>query len=183
MSITFRMAWRNLWRQPRRTWLTAGAMVFSNILLVFLISLQLGTYQMMIGNTLNAFSGHLQIQSAGYKDKQRIRQVVPRIGDIAQELRSDLDLSAVAARGEAFALASSEERTYGIRVIGVEPEFEPRTSTIPSLVREGRFLDDPVAPEIVIGDIMARNLKAKVGDDLTILGVRGMVRSRLRLLV
>ena len=52
MSITLRMAWRNLWRNKRRTWLTVGAMIFSNLLLVFLISLQFGSYRMMIDNTL-----------------------------------------------------------------------------------------------------------------------------------
>ncbi len=170
MSITLRLAWRNLWRQPRRTWLTAGAMVFSNVLLIFLIALQLGTYQAMIDNTLGAFSGHLQVQRSGYKENQRIRQVVPRIRDVAEELRSGLGLNSVAARGEAFALASSASRTYGIRIIGVEPEFEPRASRIPSLVNAGRFLDDPVAPEIVVGEILALNLKAQVGDELTILG-------------
>ena len=54
MNITLRMAWRNLWRHRRRTWLTVGAMIFSNIILVFLISLQLGMYGMMINNTLRA---------------------------------------------------------------------------------------------------------------------------------
>ena len=48
MNITWLLAWRNLWRHRRRTWLTVGAMVFCNILLIFLISLQLGSYQMMI---------------------------------------------------------------------------------------------------------------------------------------
>ncbi|MDE0307146.1 MAG: FtsX-like permease family protein [Albidovulum sp.] len=170
MSITLRLAWRNLWRQPRRTWLTAGAMVFSNVLLIFLIALQLGTYQAMIDNTLSAFSGHLQVQQAGYKEKQRIRQVVPRIRDVAEDLRSGLGLNSIAARGEAFTLASSESRTYGVLIIGVEPEFEPRASRIPSLVSEGRFLDNPDAPEIVVGDILALNLKAQIGDELTILG-------------
>ena len=47
-NITFKLAWRNLWRRKRRTWLTVGAMVFSNIILVFLISMQLGMYGMMI---------------------------------------------------------------------------------------------------------------------------------------
>ena len=73
MSITFRLAWRNLWRRKRRTWLTVGAMLFSNILLVFMISLQLGMYEMMISNTLRAQTGHLQVQAPGYKDDQKIR--------------------------------------------------------------------------------------------------------------
>ncbi len=79
MSITFRLAWRNLWRHPRRTWLTVGAMVFSNILLVFMISLQIGMYGMMINNSLRAQTGHLQVQAPGYKDDHKIRQVVPDV--------------------------------------------------------------------------------------------------------
>ena len=170
MSITLRLAWRNLWRQPRRTWLTAGAMVFCNVLLIFLISIQLGTYRLMIDTTLNAFTGHMQVQREGYKDEQKIRQVVPQVRDVAARLRSDLNLQGVSARGEAFALASSEDRTYGIRIVGVEPTFETLVSTLPGLVKQGRYLDDPTASEIVIGSVLARNLKAQVGDELTIMG-------------
>ena len=170
MSITLRLAWRNIWRQPRRTWLTTGAMVFSNLLLIFLISIQLGSYRMMIDNTLAPFTGHLQVQYEGYKDDQRIRQVVPGIRDLAAGLREGLGVETVAARGAAFALASSEERTYGIQIVGVEPTFEPRVSTVPGLVSEGRFLDDPAVPEIVIGTVLARNLKVRIGDELTVLG-------------
>jgi len=170
MSITLRLAWRNIWRQPRRTWLTTGAMVFSDVLLVFLISIQLGSYRMMIDNTLAPLTGHLQVQYEGYKDDQRIRQVVPAVRGVAADMREALGLETVAARGAAFALASSEERTYGIQIIGVEPEFEPRVSTLPGLVAEGRYLDDVAAPEIVVGAVLARNLKAELGDELTILG-------------
>ena len=58
MSTIWILAWRNLWRHQRRTWLTMGAMIFCNVLLIFLISLQLGTYQMMINGTISAFTGH-----------------------------------------------------------------------------------------------------------------------------
>ena len=165
-----RLAWRNLWRQPRRTWLTAGAMVFCNILLVFLISVQLGTYRMMIDNTLSVLTGHLQVQGEGYRDDQRIRQVVPQVRDVAARLRSGLDGQAVSARGEAFALAASKERTYGIQVIGVEPAFEAGVSVLPGQVSAGRYLDEPAAPEVVVGALLARNLKVGVGDELTIIG-------------
>ena len=106
MNITLRLAWRNLWRHPRRTWLTIGAMVFSNALLVFMISLQFGMYELMIDNTLQAFTGQMQVQAPGYKDDMKMRQVVPDARRLAASLRDSLDLSTVAARGAAFALSS-----------------------------------------------------------------------------
>ena len=170
MDIVLRLAWRNLWRHSRRTWLTIGAMVFSNILLVFMVSLQFGMYGLMIDNTLQVFTGHMQIQAPGYKDDQKMRQVVHGVQPLAEELRDKLGSETIAARGWAFGLASSEERSYGIGIYGVEPAFEPNVSNIPGLVEQGRYLDDLNAQEIVIGTVLARNLRATVGDELTLLG-------------
>jgi putative ABC transport system permease protein len=170
MNITLRLAWRNLWRQPRRTWLTTGAMVFSNVLIVFLVSLQFGMYRMMIDNTLQAFTGHMQVQAPGYKDDKKMRQSVPGIVALAAKLRGVLGRETVAARAAGFALASSEERSYGIQIYGVQPQFEVKVSSIPGLVKQGRYLADPDAAEIVVGSVLARNMKVAVGDELTLLG-------------
>jgi ABC-type lipoprotein release transport system permease subunit len=169
-SITFRLAWRNLWRRKRRTWLTVGAMVFSNILLVFMISLQIGMYGMMINNTLRAQTGHLQVQAPGYLDEHKIRQVVPDVQRLAEEIRRGLATDEVAARASAFALVSSADRSYGLQITGVEPDFETRVSSLPGLIKDGRFLNNPTAEEIVIGRVLARNLHVEVGDELTFIG-------------
>lgn len=170
MNIVFRLAWRNLWRQPKRTWLTMGAMIFSNILLVFMMSIQFGMYGLMIENTLRVFTGHVQVQAPGYNDDKKMRQTVPDIVSLADVLRRELDNERVAARGQAFALASSEDRSYGIAIYGVQPNYETKVSNIPGLVSEGRYLDDNDAAEIVIGSVLARNLIVDVGDELTLLG-------------
>jgi putative ABC transport system permease protein len=170
VNLVFRLAWRNLWRQPRRTWLTTGAMIFSNMLLVFMISLQFGMYGLMIDNTLQAFTGHLQIQAPDYIDDQKMRQTVADIVPLAESLRAEFPSENIAARATAFALVSSEERSYGIAVFGVEPEFEVGVSTIPGLVSEGRFLGANDAAEIIIGAALARNLRVGLGDELTLLG-------------
>ncbi|MEJ2581149.1 MAG: ABC transporter permease, partial [Acidobacteriota bacterium] len=170
MNITLKMAWKNLWRRKRRTWLTVGAMVFSNVLLVFMISLQVGMYGMMIDNTLRAQTGHLQVQAPGYKDDHKMRQVVPEVRRLAEDLRRGLASEEVAARASAFALISSAERSYGLQITGVEPDFEGRVSSLPGLVKDGRFLDDDRAAEIVIGRVLARNLQVGVGDELTFIG-------------
>jgi len=170
VNLVFRLAWRNLWRQPRRTWLTTGAMIFSNMLLVLMISLQFGMYGLMIDNTLQAFSGHLQIQAPGYIDDQKMRQTVDDIAPLAESLRKHFESDSIAARATAFALVSSEERSYGIAVVGVEPNFEHNVSTLPGLVKAGRFLGDDDATEIIIGAALARNLRVALGDELTLIG-------------
>ncbi|MFV2004459.1 MAG: ABC transporter permease [Gammaproteobacteria bacterium] len=170
LSIDLRMAWRNLWRHKRRTWLTVGAMIFSNLLLVFMISLQFGSYRMMIDNTLKSYTGHLQIQRAGYNDNPKIRNSFDAVIPLANKLRKQLGSNKIAARGVAFAMTSSEQRTYGLQIIGVEPSFEPEVSTLPGLITKGRYFSDINAEEIVIGSVLARNLHVDIGDELTLLG-------------
>jgi len=169
-SITFRLAWRNLWRHSRRTWLTLGAMIFSNTLLVFMIALQVGSYSMMIDNSLRTFTGHLQVQAPGYLNDRKMRQVIPQLADLAQQVREELGVETVAARAEGFAMASSEQRSFGIQITGVQPNFERLVSNIPGLVAEGEYLQSLKAEEIVIGSVLARNLKVGVGDEITLLG-------------
>ena len=169
-GLSFRLAWRNIWRQKRRTWLTALAMIFSNTLLVFMISLQFGSYDMMINNTLRMFSGQAQIQREGYLENQKMRQDVAGIRALASTVRDRFPAMNVAARANAFVLLSSEQRSFATQVVGVEPSFEPGVSTIPGLLSQGRYLQDADAAEIVIGSVMARNLKIGVGEDLTFLG-------------
>ena len=170
MPLVVRLAWRNLWRQPRRTWLTVGAMVFSNVLLVFMMSLQFGTYGLMIDNTLQMFTGHLQVQAPGFKDEQKMRLVVEDVVATADRLRLELQSDTIAARATTFALVSSEARSFGIAIYGVEPAYEPRVSNIPGLLQEGRYLADNNATDIVIGETLAKNLKVGLGDELTLLG-------------
>ncbi len=169
-DVSLILAWRNLWRHGRRTWLTIGAMIFSNTLLVFSISLQFGSYDMMIDNTLQAYSGHIQLQHARYLDESKMRYALPDIDTTAQTLRQELGLSSVSARAAGFALASSNERSYGLQILGVDAEHEPLVSTLPGLVKQGRYLDPAAVEEIVIGAVLARNLKVGPGDELTFLG-------------
>ncbi|TGD71843.1 ABC transporter permease [Mangrovimicrobium sediminis] len=170
MNLTWVLAWRNLWRHRRRTWLTVGAMLFCNVLLVFLISLQLGSYQVMIDNSLALFSGHLQVQQADYRADQRLRDTVPQVTALAEEMRGQLDAVGVAARGQAFALASSEERSFGIQITGVQPAYEPLVSSLPGLVAQGRYLQPDDSDAIVVGAVLARNLRVAPGDALTFIG-------------
>jgi len=144
-------------------------MAFSNIILVFMISLQFGMYGMMIDNTLALFTGHLQVQAEGYKDDQKIRQTVPAAQSLANSITAELGNAGVSVRANAFALASSAERSFGVQVIGVQPEAEVDVSTIPGLMISGEYLAGG-SEQVVIGSVLARNLKVIVDDELTLIG-------------
>lgn len=174
MNTMFSLSWRNLWRHKRRTWLTIGAMVFSNILLVFMISLQIGNYDMMIDNSLKAYSGQLQVSTKGYHDEPKMRLAMDDVSSLADGIRVAMPELKVSERAEAFVLASSDERSFGLQLAGVDVDHEADVSSIPGLVKEGRYIrsvfntDQDI--EIIIGKVLARNLKVTVGDQVTILG-------------
>ncbi|MFT5879420.1 MAG: putative ABC transport system permease protein [Moritella sp.] len=170
MNIIFTLAWRNLWRHRTRTWITISAMVFSNVLLVFMLSLQVGTYQMMIDNALNLFTGHLQVQDSRYLDNPKQRYDIDGAQNLATQLRQQLNTDAIALRGSAFSLLSSEQRSFGAQIVGVQPDFDKYTSSISGQIKQGRYLTNDDSDSVILGATLAKNLKLKLGDEVTLLG-------------
>lgn len=169
MNVTLTLAWRNLWRHKRRTWLTVAAMVFCNVLLIFMISIQLSTYSLMIDNSLNLFSGHAQVQHRDYLDEPRMRRSIPAATELRDRLATELQVP-VGIRATGFALVSSEERSMGVPITGVDSAIEESISRVPSLVKQGRYLQAGDEASMVIGAALARNLKIDIGDEVSLLG-------------
>jgi ABC-type lipoprotein release transport system permease subunit len=174
VRIDAKIAWRNIWRNPRRTILTILAIVFACVLLIFMLSFQFGSYETMINASVKIHTGHLQVQAREYQDNQEIRYVISDPRPVQQALNRIPEVQAHAPRARAFALVSSRERSYGVMVEGVDPDAEARVSTLKSIVRQGHYLNN-ASPEdglyqALIGHLLARNLKVDVGDELTVLG-------------
>jgi putative ABC transport system permease protein len=169
-NTTLTLAWRNIWRHPRRTLLTIAAMVFADILLVFMLSMQLGQYRMMIDSSLALLTGQMQVQEAEYLDEPQMYRSIGDADQLAEQIRQETGLQAVSTRAYGFALVSSEKRTIGVQITGVDPQHEAHVSTIPGLVSDGSFLSSSSVNEAVIGSTLAHNLKITVGDELTLLG-------------
>lgn len=170
MSIETKMAWRNIWRNPRRTLLTVCAITFATVLLVFMLSFQFGSYETMINTSVKISTGHLQIQAAAYQEKKSIRFVIPKPQAIAKVVDQIPQVAAYTFRGQAFALISSTNRTYGVVVTGIDPQKEARVSRLKQLVRKGHFLAGNDRNQAIVGSLLARNLRAKIGDELTLIG-------------
>jgi ABC-type lipoprotein release transport system permease subunit len=164
------MAWRNTWRNPRRTVLTVCAVAFASLLLVFMLSFQFGSYETMINTSVKIHTGHLQIQAEGYQDKKSIRLVVPNPAEIANTVENIPKVEAYTFRGQAFSLISSKNRTYGVAVTGIDPKREVNVSRLKSLIREGEFFSESDTNQALVGKLLARNLRVRIGDELTLLG-------------
>jgi len=169
-SLTMQMAWRNVWRHPRRSILTMSAVAFASLVLIFMLSWQFGSYETMIDSAVAAHSGHLQVQAEGYQEKQRMGQVVRDPDAIRSLLEEIPEVAAFTARASAFSLVSSDERSYAALVVGIEPEREARVSTLETLVREGAYLAPDDGNQALLGRLLARNLRVGVGDEVVLLG-------------
>jgi putative ABC transport system permease protein len=170
LSIDVKMAWRNIWRNTRRTILTISAIAFASLLLVFMLSFQFGSYETMINTSVKIHTGHLQIQAKDYQEKKDIRLVVAPPAKLAAILESIPKVESYTFRGQAFSLISSKERTYGVLVTGIDPAREATVSRLKSLIRKGDYLTGDDSNQALVGSILARNLRADVGDELTVLG-------------
>nr|WP_319392786.1 FtsX-like permease family protein [uncultured Desulfobacter sp.] len=164
------MAWRNIRRNPRRTILTISAIAFACVLLIFMLSLQIGTYEVMIDASVKTRTGHIQILRQGYNTDHKIRQVVTPSSDLARMLDQTPHITARSNRCNAFALLSSTERTSGGFITGVDPEKEKKISSIPRTIRKGRYLNPTDTNGAVVGSLLANHLKIDIGDELVVLG-------------
>lgn len=164
------MALRNIWRNPRRTALTLGAIAFACLVLVFMLSFQFGCYEAMINTSVKISTGHLQVQAEGYLKDREIQQAIASPSELARILDSTPGIEAWTIRSNAFALVSSARRTTGVLISAIDPEKEKRVSTMAALVRKGTFLDKNKPYGTLLGERLARNLGVTTGDELTLLG-------------
>ncbi len=169
--MLFITAWRNIWRNPRRTILTAGAIMFTCAILAFMVSLQQSSYAAAIRAATSIYQGAFQIQRDGYQEDPRAYLTILR----PNELRNDLlqkvrGLGEAGIRAEVFALVSSTEKSSGVQIVGVEAEREPQLSTLTGTIRKGRYLNHEDHNVAVIGETLARRLRSTVGEELTVLG-------------
>ena len=162
-----RLAWRNLQRNKSRTWLTAGGIGFSVLLVSFAMSMQSGSYEIMIDSATRYFSGHGQVSDASYIDQPRFERTVPNATALQAELET-IDGLSVMPRVQAFAVVSMGEKSLGGMVMGVDFAAETRFLDIYDNVIEGQI--PRASDEALIGSSMARNLGARVGDELIVLG-------------
>ena len=128
MKEEFRLAWRNLWRNRRRTVITAASVFFAVFFTVITRSLQLGSYDHMINNIIQSFTGHLQVQHIKYHNDPLIDNSFAYNDSLISAISAIEKVVSVTPHIESFTLASNGPQTKGVAVIGIDPAREKHFS-------------------------------------------------------
>lgn len=138
------MAWRNLWRNRRRTLITVASVFFAVFFALIMRSLQLGSYDHMFRNVIESYTGYLQVQNQDFWDTRTIDNVFQHNSDLDRIISNDDNVLASIPRFESFALVSSGALTKGVLVMGIDPEKEKYISDVKSKLVRYRFTDEEI---------------------------------------
>jgi len=141
----YQLAWKNLWRNRRRTLITAASVFFAVFFALVMRSFQLGAYDRMFKNVIESYTGYLQVQHQDYFDEPVIDNSFELSKPFLDSIISDPNVNTVIPRLESFALAAAESRTQGVMVLGIDPEGEEEVTRL----RE-KLVKYKLSPEAVL---------------------------------
>ncbi len=167
-----KLAWRNLWRNWRRTVIALVAIVMGVVLLLFFDGLLEGSDQAVFGNAVRLYGGNIQVHAPGFLDKASRYPILPLddAGAVIQAAKAQPHVVAAAQRINTGGMVSSREGAYPVVITGIEPDVEAPLSLQAENISLGRFLQPGEGDAIVIGRGLAALLKVGVGDRVTLVG-------------
>lgn len=169
MKLYFKLAWRNLWRNKRRTLITLASVFFAVVLATLMMSIKEGTYSTMTESMVGSYTGFVQVHAAGYWDDKSLDESFLLTDSLKKVITADPQVKGFVERIESFALSASYETTKGAMVVGTDPEAEKKMTALHERVSEGEyFLADDKA--VLVGAGLAEYHKLGVGDTLVLLG-------------
>lgn len=169
VRILLQLAWRNLWRNHRRTIIMLSAIILGTWAMIFMTALTRGMVAEMIKDSISAMPGHVQVHQFGYRDDPSIANLIP-ISD--EELTVEFDAAGFrgwASRVRVPAVITSERESRGVTLIGVDPAYERDLTFVSYDEVEGRFLEAAGDTGVVIGRKLAETLETRVGKRIVLM--------------
>ncbi len=163
------LAWRNIWRNKKRTIIVAASVFFSVFLAIFMRSAQLGSYSYMIYSSAKLFTGYLQVQGQGYWDNRSLNKSIVIEPKVLKQIRGLEHVTSATPRFEAFSLISYGLTTKVTSVIGVDPQSEDKMTGLKKRLIKGDYLM-PRSNDVLIASGLADMLKITIGDSIVIYG-------------
>ena len=166
--MLLKLAWRNIWRNKRRTYITSASIMFAVFFSSSMEALQKGAWDNLISNVVNFYYGYVQVHQDGYWEEQTLDKAFalnPTLEALPETVRN---VEAIIPRIESFALASSGEQTMGTLVIGIDPPVEHSMTDLENRLVEGTYLNEQ-DKAVLIASGVGERLKLSVGDTLVLI--------------
>ena len=157
------LAWRNLWRNHRRTLIMLGAVVVGVWAMIFMTALTMGMVNDMIEDSISVLPGHVQVHHPDYLDDPNIANLLPMPEEAIERAFGSAGFSAWSARIKVPAVVSSERESRGVTLLGIDPQREEAMSFVDYAAVDGRFLEGPGDDGLVIGRKLADDLETELG--------------------
>ncbi len=169
--MQIQIAWRNIWRNPRRTIIMLTAMIIGIWSMIFLGGLMRGMMVGMINNGISTLTGDIQIHAKGYRDDPCLEYFMPDLKKIEKILNKILpQKSRYTYRIRVNAIAANARHSTGVTIVGIFPVKEARVSFIgPDAVVQGRYLVSGNNNGILIGRAMAEKFGTKIGNKIILM--------------
>ncbi len=170
MKTFITLAWRNIWRNKRRSFINIASILFAVLFAIAADSFERGSYELMIDNMVKFSTGYIQIQDVLYDEEPSIDNAMLFDEALNAKLAEfSCDIEYTVPRIQNFALAATENRTRGTLIMGIDPESEDRFNNLSEKLIKGDFLkDDDQAVMLAAG--LADILGLGVGDTLILIG-------------
>ena len=161
------MAWRNVWRNRRRTIVTVSAMSFALFVMILYSAMLEGYLEGMERSILDLEVGDVQVFAGDFRENPSLYTVIEEPEKLIAPLSADGFTAS--ARVLACGLAAAGESSAGVSFRGVDVEQDATVSNIHEEVAEGRWLDPGDPKGVVLGRRLARILGVGVGDEIVVL--------------
>jgi putative ABC transport system permease protein len=170
MRTFITLAWRNIWRNKRRSLISIGSVLFAVLFAITADSFERGSYELMIRNMVRFSTGYIQIQDVLYDDEPSIDNSLLYDDELLGVIDGFGDrISYTVPRIQGFALAATDFKTRGVHVMGIDPESEDRFNNLSDNLAEGSYLKED-EDAVMLAEGLAGILGLGVGDTLILIG-------------
>lgn len=167
--MILKIAWRNIWRNKKRTLITTLSISGALFLIILMRSMQFGFYDNIINTIVQSYSGYVQVHANGYWDKQSVNNSMEVDEKFINEINSINGIDNIAKRLQTFSLVSKGEKSKGVIITGIEIEKEQLITDWDKKIIEGSKSFDN-ADRIILSKGIAEYFDVTMGDTLVLFG-------------
>ncbi len=169
MKITTKIAWRNIWRNPRRTWVLVTSIAIGILGFLGTSAFSRGFLEQMVESTINLSGGHVTINARGYQDNPQVRfriTLPEQVEAVLQKAGGVTFAPLISLQG----MINSSETAAGVQINGIDPDKERQITVIAKSIVAGTYLSSGNgAHEIVIGNALAQKLNVSLGEKIVLM--------------